>query len=143
MIGFLPNFREFQSTLPSRGATIGIPNTTEDKKISIHAPLAGSDKMYQKCILWTRHFNPRSPRGERLYNGGTSDMYLLISIHAPLAGSDAKRFLWRGLHCRISIHAPLAGSDLRGLLLIVILTISIHAPLAGSDHLPRGQQFHR
>ena len=78
--------------------------------ISIHAPLAGSDKgevemnaaivLFQSTLpsrgaTWPPHracvpscyFNPRSPRGERqmLKAMGIEDE---ISIHAPLAGSD-------------------------------------------------------
>ena len=57
------------------------------QKISIHAPLAGSDL----CTI----------DGEDMVG---------ISIHAPLAGSDKG-----GRDCNqqttISIHAPLAGSD--------------------------------
>ena len=78
----------FQSTLPSRGAT-GKPIETMDQfEISIHAPLAGSDRRrdsshgapgrfqstlpsrgatsaMRRIIFVVSHFNPRSPRGER------------------------------------------------------------------------------
>ena len=55
--------------------------------ISIHAPLAGSDRIFLQSNF--RHD---------------------ISIHAPLAGSDT--FLSsESIVFRISIHAPLAGSD--------------------------------
>ncbi|EFE93122.1 hypothetical protein GCWU000341_00201 [Oribacterium sp. oral taxon 078 str. F0262] len=33
--------------------------------ISIHAPLAGSDRVLRPRALSNIHFNPRSPRGER------------------------------------------------------------------------------
>ncbi len=81
-------YRAFQSTLPSRGATlVACSIRLSDCWISIHAPLAGSD----------------------LQHGGT-DQHFAISIHAPLAGSDIIliRFWLRVI---ISIHAPLAGSD--------------------------------
>ena len=55
----------FQSTLPVRGATLYAPSLLRIKRISIHAPRAGSDL----CFLFggTPHiyFNPRSPCGER------------------------------------------------------------------------------
>ena len=55
--------------------------------ISIHAPLAGSDRHHRRLVL-------------------RED----ISIHAPLAGSDL--LTADGLTGdEISIHAPLAGSD--------------------------------
>ena len=65
----------FQSTLPSRGATdeAAIGSTIVD--ISIHAPLAGSDK--PPSVITTHNRN--------------------ISIHAPLAGSDSSVFSSTGV----------------------------------------------
>ena len=78
----------FQSTLPLRGATVSTNQGMEDKMISIHTPLAGSDVMVD-----VRHVHP-----------------VLISIHTPLAGSDP--FAEIVFECRvISIHTPLAGND--------------------------------
>ena len=58
--------KEFQSTLPLRGAT----------------------SYFLAAISTARYFNPRSPYGERprfmFYFGGDNN----ISIHAPLTGSD-------------------------------------------------------
>ena len=56
--------------------------------VSIHAPLAGSDKE-------AKHANEK-PKN--------------VSIHAPLAGSDLILFPCQRLY-QVSIHAPLAGSD--------------------------------
>ena len=58
--------RQFQSTLPSRGATSVMPYTTALRPISIHAPLAGSDRFLCGYFGALCYFNPRSPRGERL-----------------------------------------------------------------------------
>ena len=55
----------FQSTLPSQGATIGVQCCKHVSRISIHAPLTGSDVPVPLTVV--------------LY---------LISIHAPLTGSD-------------------------------------------------------
>ena len=79
----------FQSTLPARGATwvedffqasnnisIHAPRTGSDDVlqglipnggISIHAPRTGSDMVGMSLGSAVRHFNPRSPHGERLY----------------------------------------------------------------------------
>ena len=79
--------RQFQSTLPLRGATIGAqvdpaslqisihaPLTGSDgglqpsprlRTISIHAPLTGSDQGGTRCVCRPVYFNPRSPYGER------------------------------------------------------------------------------
>ena len=56
----------FQSTLPLRGATNDASMSHVLVRISIHAPLAGSDDFVFLCR--SQHF--------------------VISIHAPLAGSD-------------------------------------------------------
>ena len=81
----------FQSTLPARGATgevmswqkresisIHAPREGSDQldtfvtltiDISIHAPREGSDRPPRRNSRVRRHFNPRSPRGERLRRG--------------------------------------------------------------------------
>ena len=104
--------------------------------ISIHAPLAGRDRV-----------------PSRLSNPFTD-----ISIHAPLAGRDLILFFvfvalllfqstrpLRGAtllsplsedRLKISIHAPLAGRDTSFLYTYYIIKISIHAPLAGRDETP-------
>ena len=81
-----------------------------DLRISIHAPLAGSDFI-------------------RLFHVPTD----VISIHAPLAGSDKVTVYYCSYVSTISIHAPLAGSDNKIKLFRHGVDISIHAPLAGSD----------
>ena len=55
----------FQSTLPLRGATGGNREQKYQRKISIHAPLAGSDSPWGVKFCRYRDFNPRSPCGER------------------------------------------------------------------------------
>ena len=56
---------QFQSTLPLRGATHQIGQSRSAKAISIHAPLAGSDTGLHGGVHALKHFNPRSPCGER------------------------------------------------------------------------------
>ena len=81
-----------------------------EPSISIHAPRVGSDHIFgydfdkatgfqstlpawgatpmivSRCSR-TRHFNPRSPRGERPCAAGDNSIDV-ISIHAPRVGSD-------------------------------------------------------
>ena len=58
--------KEFQSTLPARGATAGCyPRPDIVAKISIHAPRTGSDRRAHARNRRTPYFNPRSPHGER------------------------------------------------------------------------------
>ena len=58
--------KEFQSTLPVRGATdTPYKDGSYRLTISIHAPRAGSDEGLQKRGQHQTYFNPRSPCGER------------------------------------------------------------------------------
>ena len=57
---------EFQSTLPLRGATRQSVEYRCRGRISIHAPLTGSDLAHAIGELKVANFNPRSPYGERL-----------------------------------------------------------------------------
>jgi len=58
--------------------------------ISIHAPHAGSDRQpADQPRRRRKHFNPRSPRGERRHGRPTRTSCSSISIHAPHAGSDS------------------------------------------------------
>ena len=74
---------QFQSTLPSQGATAPFDFKYPWYNISIHAPLTGSDRTF--LILNIR---------------GT-----IFSIHAPLTGSDDATNLLNQI-INISIHAP-------------------------------------
>ena len=121
----------FQSTLPVWGATC-----------------------FFDSIVFVRHFNPRSPCGERLVDvayfcnkcifqstlpvwGATfcpSGLlpWFGISIHAPRVGSDTiDNCYFDGL--TISIHAPRVGSDREHREFLAACSISIHAPRVGSD----------
>ena len=55
----------FQSTLPVWGATSCSIGGSSDRMISIHAPRVGSDDKSSASRSDRRHFNPRSPCGER------------------------------------------------------------------------------
>ena len=102
-------------------------------RISIHAPLAGCDRLDTKI-----------------------NRDIDISIHAPLAGCDSTRSTTTAICRSISIHAPLAGCDRIRFMYICCIRnfnprtpcgvrhtpgakgnpaqlISIHAPLAGCD----------
>ena len=62
---WLKSARIFQSTLPLRGATEDELVATVEIKISIHAPLTGSDGSVSLAHSYRDYFNPRSPYGER------------------------------------------------------------------------------
>ena len=127
-------------------------------KISIHAPLTGSDSSPRHFGPGRSHFNPRSPYGERpgidaidqqgsdfnprspygerLLHHDDRVAGDVISIHAPLTGSDRCFPVMLLSAFRISIHAPLTGSDGVKLHVLLRFQISIHAPLTGSDVRP-------
>ena len=77
--------------------------------ISIHAPRTGSDPPKAQSIPSRRHFNPRSPHGERPPPRLRKEFHD-ISIHAPRTGSD-DYLDGRTEREGISIHAPRTGSD--------------------------------
>ena len=103
--------RLFQSTHPLRGATtlrsceaikilisIHAPLAGCDRifqipysfsLISIHAPLAGCDVICDANATTVDNFNPRTPCGVRLDALVSSKTADVISIHAPLAGCDS------------------------------------------------------
>ena len=61
--------------------------------ISIHASLAGGDIYNLSSYGRQTYFNPRLPRGRRLYLRKSRADYEAISIHASLAGGDSIRRL--------------------------------------------------
>ena len=125
----------FQSTLPSRGATPRVGEFFITGLISIHAPLAGSDRTAPEYIYMpnqfqstlpsrgatptfcrpgsgSRYFNPRSPRGERLGTASpqTASRRVHFNPRSPRGERPRPRHQ-RIYQDQISIHAPLAGSD--------------------------------
>ena len=149
----MPQSAKFQSTHPLRGATRPSCGSARPGLISIHAPLAGCDRLPNRAQRRQCHFNPRTPCGVRHWctdkmfgilrfqsthplRGATCEQIaaagtLPISIHAPLAGCDSHNR--RGsAPSTISIHAPLAGCDGVHVFVDVLHAISIHAPLAGT-----------
>ena len=83
----------FQSTRPSRGATIAAEAQTGRLHISIHAPLAGRDPVFANIGEQAIKFQSTRPS-----RGATADFDfcktgMVISIHAPLAGRDPRNFM--------------------------------------------------
>ena len=123
----------FQSTPPSREATVKFKFPFFLEFISIHASLAGGD-MHSSCAgCFQKNFNPRLPRGRRLWVNFFTIDGVNISIHASLAGGDSSR---RCAHCRPAYFNPRLP---RGRRLSILRAsakaarISIHASLAGGD----------
>ena len=123
----------FQSTLPMRGATFHlVPARPFDihfnprspcgerqriicvayggRRISIHAPHAGSDRPPCSRPLQRHYFNPRSPCGER--RGSFCACRLSFNFNPRSPCGERQRIICVAYGGRrISIHAPHAGSD--------------------------------
>ena len=77
----------FQSTHPSRGATRQLRKFTSRRIISIHAPLAGCDKVRTDFARRHQHFNPRTPRGVRLKLPSYTERVELFQSTHPSRGA--------------------------------------------------------
>ena len=123
----------FQSTLPGWGATPYGRALPRHDQISIHAPRVGSDTSKPTSRISTRHFNPRSPGGERLTT--LTLVPASVVFQSTLPGWGATRADRRRPVAQdpISIHAPRMGSDLFRHPFFPSIYISIHAPRVGSD----------
>ncbi len=96
---------------PRTGSDWGAaPTVPAPFPISIHAPRTGSDFPPPCGTCGGRHFNPRSPYGERQPGNDGVANSINISIHAPRTGSDRCPTGDTGRK-GISIHAPRTGSD--------------------------------
>ena len=149
----------FQSTLPAGGATSTARIQYVPTDISIHAPRGGSDKKGQGhikppaefqstlpaggaticlslCISVRPYFNPRSPRGERLYHSSVRHDYRDISIHAPRGGSDLDSEISNPEIKRFQSTLPAGGATIGDKKFREYFAISIHAPRGGSDDHP-------
>ena len=146
----------FQSTHPSRGATIGLDASSLTGGIfqSTHPSRGATGLGSCKPPAWNfnprtphgvrpatpgckrqgRNFNPRTPHGVRRSARCPVVACPLISIHAPLTGCDMARAQSSVPAPTISIHAPLTGCDFWYFSEdTAALSISIHAPLTGCD----------
>ena len=100
----------FQSTRPSRGATLDVHVWNMLTGISIHAPLAGRDSCIVNEIHNNRYFNPRAPRGARPNISRRRHSRSLFQSTRPSRGAtQLAKLLYDNQ--KISIHAPLAGRD--------------------------------
>ena len=78
----------FQSTQPKRAATSKRIRRRKSCGISIHAAQEGCDKEELFAKVRDGNFNPRSPRGLRLFDENYFKAMFGISIHAAQEGCD-------------------------------------------------------
>ena len=78
---------QFQPTLPARGATRLIVSSRLARRISTHAPRTGSDEGCSSSAGTSRHFNPRSPHGERRHAARLYDGAVRFQSTLPARGA--------------------------------------------------------
>ena len=83
--------QEFQSTHPSRGATPQQGISPLHSAVSIHAPLAGCDPLLLMMLIEQMQFQSTHPSRGATRSSPTRLRLSSVSIHAPLAGCDGKR----------------------------------------------------
>ena len=131
---FITHLSAFQSTLPARGATrFSMLADTTFKHFNPRSPHGERQQTVWKHSDIRRNFNPRSPHGER------PRQYIAILAECafqstlPARGATNQRRAARGREY-ISIHAPRTGSDWTKAVVDAFVDISIHAPRTGSDY---------
>ena len=83
---------QFQSTLPSQGATRHLPNQIRLRMyFNPRSPHRERLRRRVSRLRCDSDFNPRSPHRERQLSAQVMKENNYISIHAPLTGSDNKR----------------------------------------------------
>ena len=101
---------KFQSTLPARGATSASAPRTTIFAFQSTLPARGATDQHLHHGRRFLHFNPHSPRGERLLSRGFERQKTIFQSTLPARGATRK-----GQGCgrlmAISIHAPREGSD--------------------------------
>ena len=105
--------RAFQPTLPARGATRRRRCSRQPGRFQPTLPARGATTLHHPHQRHVRHFNPRSPHGERPIRAYPHGTTCPISTHAPRTGSDGTSIPSKIL-MRISTHAPRTGSDRQG-----------------------------
>ena len=127
---------KFQYMLLLRGATRRRSGLLKQCTVSIHAPLARSNRSVLKSSppfeLFQYMLLLRGATGHASRRSSVEG----VSIHAPLARSNLSEQSGL-LSTSVSIHAPLARSNIElETLAAVARPVSIHAPLARSNNQP-------
>ena len=101
-----PTEEEFQSTLPLRGATMPKFFVWDRLRISIHTPLAGSDKPTNQPVHEAYYFNPHSPCGERPGEKRQMAKLIIFQSTLPLRGATYRSNLRSQAPTNFNPHSP-------------------------------------
>ena len=125
--------QKFQPTLPARGATASsLLLRFTPRHFNPRSP--HGERPSSLLLRFTpRHFNPRSPHGERRPAGARRTGLSRISTHAPRTGSDASSLLLRFTPRHFNPRSPHGERRPAGARRTGLSRISTHAPRTGSD----------
>ena len=102
----------FQSTCPARGTTTPLKNVfTSTESFQSTCPARGTTSRECRLLGYALDFNPRAPRGARLYAWVEPTRTQEISIHVPREGHDVATKNVPSALSNISIHVPREGHD--------------------------------
>ena len=146
--------RQFQPTLPARGATSYVlcerrptwhfnPRSPHGERLRRNQYLQvppyfnprsphGERQNLSKVHGAMRHFNPRSPHGERPFRSLLHDFDIQFQPTLPARGATGNAGTGKEKFA-ISTHAPRTGSDIALCVATENKIISTHAPRTGSD----------
>ena len=82
---------EFQSTFPQGERQHECIPLWRHQAISIHVPTRGTTKPAVFAVPSRHYFNPRSHKGNDLFQSPFSHTVLLISIHVPTRGTTLQK----------------------------------------------------
>ena len=102
--------KKFQSTLPARGATRSAGRRPLLDLFQSTLPARGATVQAKTVSTDSRHFNPRSPHGERPQRSRKSSAQRKFQSTLPARGATAFGVI-QIVGIAISIHAPRTGSD--------------------------------
>ena len=123
----------FQSTLPARGATCPCPRpASPPRHFNPRSPHGERQIISHPLQDVKRYFNPRSPHGERLFFA----LFRASLRHFNPRSPHGERRDWRAEPAatpRFQSTLPARGATKHIAHILAILVISIHAPRTGSD----------
>ena len=126
--------KEFQSTLPARGATT-TSCTTYRRTLHFNPRSPHGERPYHPArIIWRWiNFNPRSPHGERRVLQSRFADHASFQSTLPARGATLDLLVAHAMNCRFQSTLPARGATLLCGLCRRFVAISIHAPRTGSD----------
>ena len=133
---------KFQSTLPSRGATLAFDDATIARIFQSTLPSRGATQRQRYADVQSDDFNPRSPRGERRAEGEYFEYWKQFQSTLPSRGATASANQ-ASAPSRFQSTLPSRGATFIVIDQCHVLLISIHAPLAGSDDGKDGNRIAR